>query len=47
MGRRLSAILKADVIGFSRFMEQDETGTFRVAVLSSNNIRSAASGRLG
>src|SRR5450631_3689540 len=26
--RRLSAILAADVVGYSRLMEQDETGTY-------------------
>jgi class 3 adenylate cyclase len=26
--RRLSAILVADVVGFTRMMEQDDTGTF-------------------
>ena len=28
MEHRLSAILAADVVGYSRLMEQDETGTF-------------------
>jgi adenylate cyclase len=26
--RRLAAIVSADVVGYSRLMEQDETGTF-------------------
>jgi adenylate cyclase len=28
MERRLAAILAADVVGYSRLMEQDEAGTF-------------------
>ena len=28
MERRLAAILVADVVGYSRLMEQDEAGTF-------------------
>src|SRR5262245_10833512 len=30
MERRLAAILAADVVGYSRLMEQDETGTFEL-----------------
>jgi adenylate cyclase len=30
--RRLAAILAADVLGFSRLMEQDETGTLALKV---------------
>ena len=34
MKRRLTAILAADVVGYSRLMEQDEMGTLRLLTVA-------------
>ena len=43
MDRKLAAILAADVVGYSKLMEQDEQGTFEPRGPAATNFSSAKS----